>query len=361
MNCLWRYLSFTATTILVVLTLTLTPEALLHAAPIVPVMGARGEPDPGHTAQEEYETHERSLLSKGDLLLGGQDLREVDLIDGEYRSLFKEFMSYEKDVSMLRVVIANDKRPINPDVVNAIEGHVANQLDLIRTSLRDIQVQVSSHREDVNRRVTLFVSRVGVLVALVSLTLVLFQIYLMKRQDKMMAVQSNIAGEQLVISKRQDEIYRELLFRKPSLELLVNKRPVSQITFSSLAPGEPVPCNLPLSIRNSGDKTVRDFYFHVAAPVTLELSNEPTGEIVESHRLEIGREQYIDYRVYKMAPIYPTRAVDIGMLPFRGQPGDYKVFWYIVTEDGVFPSNERHGELIVKAIDSASDVEKDLL
>ncbi|HEX3095514.1 MAG TPA: hypothetical protein VHQ20_00155 [Patescibacteria group bacterium] len=144
------------------------------------------------------------------------------------------------------------------------------------------------------------------IISIISLIVIIFQLILMTRQTNIM--------------KRQDE--------------LLNKKSVLKI-FTHYEGGK-----IYFFVKNHGNKTARDFYWHLSIPkamVSGDNLNDEVGRIVSVDALFLGEEHYL-YKKFFSSPIYPTRSMTLGYLESNLLiDGEYTSFWKIISEDGANP------------------------
>lgn len=165
---------------------------------------------------------------------------------------------------------------------------------------------------------TLDLTAVTVMFGLVTLLVVLRQLSLMTHQDTLMQRQTDI----LV---RQDETNREVLARRIRLVMYREVASASQVI---------VLC------RNEGNKSTRDFYWHLAVPTSVPMNAVwdasgntllmPTGG--ETH----NDEQYRHYSQLVTLPLYPTRVTPLARINVNFER--LSLWWSTVSEDGSDPT-----------------------
>lgn len=157
---------------------------------------------------------------------------------------------------------------------------------------------------------------VTVLFSALTLLVVLRQLYVTQRQMEILA--------------RQDELDREVLSRRVRLVMYAKPEPPGQLV---------------VFCRNDGNRTARNFYWHLAVPIAVSRSGvwnslgreTLLSTVMESHEGEVYRR----YSGFVADPLYPTlmtpvaRIATVDMkLPLR---------WSAISEDGTDPGP--HGEM----------------
>ncbi len=166
-------------------------------------------------------------------------------------------------------------------------------------------------------------------VAVVTLLVVGFQVYLMLRQ--------------LNIMKRQDQI----LNRRANLVLEVH---------SQYNNDQHTDRTLSFSVENNGNKAAKDFYWHLMIPHRFAQARElliaPRRQVLpENNLLTIDNTQYTQYRCFHAEPVYPKRTNRLCSLRFDGNNVAHPItiYWKISAEDGVFPEGEGVARLDIPA------------
>jgi hypothetical protein len=175
----------------------------------------------------------------------------------------------------------------------------------------------------------------GLLVGVVTLVVVCLQIVLMMRQTKIM-------NRQLEIMEKQ----AELLARRA--DFTVTCKP----TTLPPQPAQPRRLRVEFSAHNTGNKTARDFYWHIFIPQALASTVAGfRGHDTNSVR-DFRGVRYDYYERLKKDPLYPTREMPLGwgdvIHPGAGQ--SFTVLWQVISEDGKAPiGQEELGTLKIVA------------
>jgi hypothetical protein len=170
------------------------------------------------------------------------------------------------------------------------------------------------------QHLSLLIAGLGTATALITLGVVVFQIYLMVRQ-------TTIMSDQLRIMRKQDEIMAAQMARQP----------VPQFRLELTKGGQHG--TLHFWIRNDGTKAVRDFHWYlIIPPGTMN-----TGPYLTGIQAPIGAENepvdgqlWLCYHRYETTAIYPTREEKIGSAGLNLLHDPFPCHWRIVSEDGVF-------------------------
>lgn len=169
-------------------------------------------------------------------------------------------------------------------------------------------------------------SAVAAVIGFVTLAVVCYQVRLMILQTR--------------ILKRQDDF----LARKADLEIV-------------LAPPESERDNrlqFVFHARNKGSKGASDYYWNIfvsTAAATNIVSNHI--QMGGGYAAEIEAVGYREFRGHADSPLYPNRQTIIGSVEFVGpQLGHHTIFWKLVADDGVFPSDPDFGRFEVELNDN---------
>lgn len=174
------------------------------------------------------------------------------------------------------------------------------------------------------------ITGLALLVGLVTLFIVLRQLRVMREQQTTMR-------QQLDILQKQDEI----LAQRVDLGLMIHIIDKSE---------QDPTIRLKFFAHNAGNKTARDFYWHLCIPV--ELTGQYTRISYKKMPLasdEVTKMEGTEchhFRSIYSQPLYPTRQVEMGTIGIE-DPSMLKrfgVYWRFVSEDGVFPSETEFGK-----------------
>ena len=177
---------------------------------------------------------------------------------------------------------------------------------------------------------TLLITGLTLLVGAVTL-------YIVIRQLSVMGEQQTTMRRQLDIIEKQDE----MLAQRADLRLTINIIDKSEQDPTTL---------LKFFAVNAGNKTARDFYWHLCIPVELtgqytRLSYKKMPLASDEVTKMEGTECHHFRSIYSQ-PLYPTRQVEMGTIGIE-DPSMLKrfgVYWRFVSEDGVFPSETEFGK-----------------
>ncbi len=168
----------------------------------------------------------------------------------------------------------------------------------------------------------------------------LVTLYIVVRQLRLMGEQQATMRQQLDILQKQDE----LLAQRADLRLIV-----SFIDKSEQDPS----ARLRFIAENVGNKTAKDFYWHLHIPI--QLSGQHTKFSYRKQPLQsdevtkIGGTECRHFRGINAEPVYPSRAVNLGTIGID-DPSTMKqfaVYWQFIAEDGKFPSETELGKSLL--------------
>ena len=169
-------------------------------------------------------------------------------------------------------------------------------------------------------------------IVLVQLRLMKQQTSLMGSQTRLASKQAEIADTQLDIMRRQDEITAADRARRACLEFSVLVEHRDQ--------------TVRLHIKNSGNRTAHDFYWHLAIPVDIMQENQVwLGEdrpLPGKETLQLEDRPCRHFSGYQREPLFPTRQIFIasfGINPSAPR-GAQPLFWSTICEDGKNPEAE---------------------
>jgi hypothetical protein len=164
----------------------------------------------------------------------------------------------------------------------------------------------------------------GVAVAIITLTVVIGQVVLMRRQQKTM-------DRQLEIMRKQDE----LLARRSELRVLA-------------VPGERL---IRFRAENVGSRGASEYYWHMFIDMRI-ISNHAVRELSghgqygpPHEEVSIGGNTYRRYAGLVRDPLFPGRDAYIATVTFGTEnlAGMPPIYWRLSSEDGVFPRGEDYG------------------
>ena len=163
-------------------------------------------------------------------------------------------------------------------------------------------------------------------------------LYIVVRQLRVMGEQQTTMRQQLDILQKQDEILAQRADLGLTIRIIDKSEQDSAIRLKFFA-------------HNGGNKTARDFYWHLYIPVEL------TGQYERfSYRKipltcdEVTKMEGTKCRHFRniySEPVYPTRQVEMGTIGIE-DPAMLKkfgVYWRFISEDGVFPSDTEFGRI----------------
>lgn len=107
-----------------------------------------------------------------------------------------------------------------------------------------------------------------------------------------------------------------------------------------------------LSLRNVGDKTVRDVFWvlthHTDSFEKVSIKWNATG--IKRERAILDGVETLVFRGFRGKPLYPQRGVHICTIsvPATMAPREYMLRWQATCEDGVFPSAKETGSLTIE-------------
>jgi len=276
-------------------------------------------------------------------------------LEKSYISVSEEFATYDQAATsfLIRLNAGNKNIGLNELFVRAIyTSQISDQREFLRSLLADFRGSLSSHKADFSSGMSVGVSLVGSVASGLAVFLVIIQIRLMKRQDRMMTAQNSIANEQLEITRRQDETARMILAQKPDLRMVLNEEQQNLFWKGEMTSGV-IPIDLNFRLFNFGNKPARDLYVHIRIPNAMQPIGQPISSASGSEQIEFENIKYTHWKGKLLGPSLPNRGMEVGKLSLRPPPNDYKIYWQVANEDGVFPlkSNEM-GVFFVKIASS---------
>jgi hypothetical protein len=172
------------------------------------------------------------------------------------------------------------------------------------------------------------------------------QLKVMERQQQTMDQQTALAQTQLAIVKKQDELMMAQLARRASLSVDVNLK---------MRDGTNPNTRLTFEVKNGGNKTARDFYWHVAIPPEFSGQQNftlPRGDLAQFSQLDIeGAGVYRHFAGAVKDPLYPGRSFKLGEIACDnpgGPPLPLQVWWQVYSEDGPFPPDGGLSEVWIR-------------
>lgn len=174
---------------------------------------------------------------------------------------------------------------------------------------------------------TLDLTVATVLFSVVTLGVVLKQLSLMAEQTRLMIHQDNLMQRQTDVLVRQDETNREVLSRRARLRMYM-EGPSAQVT---------------VFCRNDGNKTAKNFYWHLAVPSTVALLHVRDGvdldKVLSFTRGEFHEDvQCRHYSGLVAEPLYPTRVKPLARI--TATDPELGLWWSTVSEDGADPTSD---------------------
>lgn len=111
-----------------------------------------------------------------------------------------------------------------------------------------------------------------------------------------------------------------------------------------------VPQSLKISIRNTGDQTVRDFRTTLALPSAFNVRglSIPADKLRIKDDRTINGIHYIIYEHFSESPIYKNEPMRIVEVSLSADPNDYILLWKIRCNDGTFPGEDEYGQIKVR-------------
>jgi len=140
---------------------------------------------------------------------------------------------------------------------------------------------------------------------------------------------------QLEITDKQDKLMEAQLARRAELTM--------EVTMDRSQGGP----RLNFAVRNTGNKSAPDFYWHLRIPAALMAQQfENAGPSTQLDELPV-KDGMRGFRGHRDSPIYPTRAVQVGRIGLDyvllDRPGVIR--WKLVCEDGVVPPGDEFQEI----------------
>jgi len=169
-------------------------------------------------------------------------------------------------------------------------------------------------------------------------------LFIVLRQLGVMGEQQRTMQRQLDVLERQDELIKAQLAQRVDLRLIVN--------FIDKSEQDPS-ARLRFIAENVGNKTAKDFYWHLHIPI--QLSGQHTKFSYRKQPLQsdevtkIGGTECRHFRGINAEPVYPSRAVNLGTIGID-DPSTMKqfaVYWQFIAEDGKFPSETELGKSLL--------------
>jgi hypothetical protein len=181
-------------------------------------------------------------------------------------------------------------------------------------------------------------STAGAILSAITLAVVGYQVYLMVRQTKIM-------GDQLTLARRQDEIVALQLTRHPAPVLTHD--PVGGNPHGKYATAT-------FRVVNRGTRGIREFWTYVRFPQEANgLGWYAHAAHHETHSVTVDGRNYLEIRALTKQPIYPRFDLKIGDMSFERVHlvQGIRVYWKVISEDGMFPPEEDHYERLDMKID----------
>ena len=176
----------------------------------------------------------------------------------------------------------------------------------------------------------MLLTALGVAAGIASMVVAVVTLILVIRQVDIMERQTTIFERQFKIMAQQDEIFA--MERRQRAELALETRVVDQGSEAAL---------VELRAANRGNKTAKDFYWHVSVPegVAAGLLVLEGGRNVPWERILIGDNPHVHYGAVRSEPLYPSRATTLGRFQVRRAtaPESFVITWQMTGEDGMFP------------------------
>lgn len=261
--------------------------------------------------------------------------QQIRSLEDAYSSLLEEYVEYDSQVSAYLDQVAARGGNLNDQILHAISMlKVSNQRQAIHTYQQELGAKFQRLTGQLHDWITLRVAVLSLVVAGLAVFLILFQLRIANEQGRIMR-------EQLAITMRQDETTRQLFLRKPM--------PVIVLVMKALTPSgkekDGPRYELAVRVRNAGDKSLREFFFHLMVPSDLK----PIPTTVAARRDEVVLEgvSYTRYRGIVEKPVFPSRIYEILKLKIRAPGKRQKFLWKIIAEEGVFPELDRFGTILL--------------
>ena len=112
-------------------------------------------------------------------------------------------------------------------------------------------------------------------------------------------------------------------------------------------------------VKNTGEQTVRDYRNTILIPQAFRWPSSPFAfkNLSKQDDIAIGDQQYVICGNLLQTPIYKNEQIRIGSLILQADPGDYTILWKIRCDDGVFPSEDTYGQILIRLVSIVSVLE----
>ncbi|NOS78377.1 MAG: hypothetical protein HOP35_10565 [Nitrospira sp.] len=251
----------------------------------------------------------------------------------KYDELFHQFVEYDKRVSQF-IPIFDAPTPVNAGAfftVSTYSSQLCQPRDNLRALLKDYCDRISGLNNDANNRLTMWGMYASIVVAVVSLGVSLVAL-------KLTLLQTDI-------TVRQDETNRLLFSKSSKLKLHVATDIDAFANF-----------NIGFLAHNTGNRsTAQGFYYRLIIPAeiieprTERLGNADNSILLDAkmEHLTLQGNKLVSFGGFQRDPLFPGRKLRLGNLSLKRPTREIKVLWQFTTEDGVVPSENDYGELII--------------